>query len=322
MSVIYFSAEEIGAFAATCIADCNEPADQLRKLAVVIAHQNAKAYNARYQESEPIADLEELTQAIDYYLDHEEDRLAKHWGPISYNLPPLDGVVGDWLRNVEEAAVKHKEGEQRRREKQEANAASYDVAGQQATFTPEAIEAECQRRGCARLIVAEYHVDESCAYTDYHGHRTARRVVIGYGKGKRENFRQLRKAAASFPPTANMAPGCDLWEVVSKDEDHTIKDKAPQTFRTEQEADAWIAAERDKPREERHRVIKFADSLDGWEVTKRCESIENRENYSMGGGNYLGTWRHRTGWKVRSYSGIFWSKSDPVEVSEAAHPQA
>jgi len=59
--------------------------------------------------------------------------------------------------------------------------------------------------GAKALIFAEYHEDTSDLMTDYHGSRTTRTVAIGFRSGSREDFRQLRAAAARFPETAHMA---------------------------------------------------------------------------------------------------------------------
>jgi len=54
-------------------------------------------------------------------------------------------------------------------------------------------------------IVAELHEDDSDSMTDYHNHRTTRRVVIGWSKHERDLFAEMRKAAATFDPTADLA---------------------------------------------------------------------------------------------------------------------
>ena len=88
--------------------------------------------------------------------------------------------------------------------------------------------------------MAELIEDQSCYHTDYHGHTTTREVVIGWRRGSREDFRQLRAVAATFEPTKHLGPDA-------------------------------------------------------------TGDIEHRENYSMGGGNYVkdGS-RHASGWKVSS----------------------
>lgn len=54
-------------------------------------------------------------------------------------------------------------------------------------------------------IVAELAEDCSDSMTDYYGHRTLRTVVIGWSKHERDLFPEMRKAAATFPETADLA---------------------------------------------------------------------------------------------------------------------
>ena len=97
------------------------------------------------------------------------------------------------------------------------------------------------------LIIAELKEDTSEPQSDCYGSKTVRRVAIGWRTGKREDFRQLRRAAAGYAPTAHLGPD--------------------------------------------------AKYLDYWGNERK---IEHRDNYSMGGGNWLGIDQH-SGWHVRSY---------------------
>lgn len=54
-------------------------------------------------------------------------------------------------------------------------------------------------------IVAELHQDDSDSMTDYHNHKTTRVVVIGWSRHRRDLFGEMRKAAATFPETADLA---------------------------------------------------------------------------------------------------------------------
>lgn len=54
-------------------------------------------------------------------------------------------------------------------------------------------------------IVAELHHDDSDSMTDYHNHKTSRVVVLAWSKHTRDLFPELRKAAALFPETAELA---------------------------------------------------------------------------------------------------------------------
>src|ERR1700690_4105728 len=67
--------------------------------------------------------------------------------------------------------------------------------------------------GAVALIVAELEGDDSDMMSDYHGSHTVRRVAIGWRTGSREDFRQLRRAAATFPETTHLGPGCGLYRI-------------------------------------------------------------------------------------------------------------
>jgi len=56
------------------------------------------------------------------------------------------------------------------------------------------------------VIVAQLEKDESEPWGDYSASKTVRRVAIGWRTGKREDFRQLRRAAAQFPETRHLGP--------------------------------------------------------------------------------------------------------------------
>lgn len=55
-----------------------------------------------------------------------------------------------------------------------------------------------------RLIVAEYDEDDSDLMTDYFAHKTTRQVAIGWLTGQRIDFKQMRRAAATFEETAHL----------------------------------------------------------------------------------------------------------------------
>ena len=50
-------------------------------------------------------------------------------------------------------------------------------------------------------IGAELREDESDIMTDYFAHSVTRRVLLGFSKSDRNNFREMRKLAATFGPT-------------------------------------------------------------------------------------------------------------------------
>mgnify|MGYP007083427354 CR=1 FL=1 len=154
--------------------------------------------------------------------------------------------------------------------------------------------------GACALIVAELEHNESDSMTDYFGSRTVRRVAIGWRTGKREDFKQLRRAAAGFAETAHLGPGKDLYRVwVYREEDKGADTYRPSqplrpegNYNTREEAEAAVAAIRDTDTQDGICIRHF-----GYRV--ECESVEHRDNYSMGKGNWLGCNRY-SGWCVQS----------------------
>lgn len=164
-------------------------------------------------------------------------------------------------------------------------------------------------------IIAEMEIDDCDSMTDYFATKTDRKVLIGWRRGKREDFRQLRRAAAQFCETAHLGPGKERIELRAYDaKDNRFLpwsmlgqgDEAPH-FDNEQDADAWIEAH---------------PAPDGYAIEKNVESIEHRENWSMGAGNYLkAARRYGTGWTVRSHdaAATYWITAD-LEIALPAEP--
>ena len=332
MSVAPLTAQEFGCFVAICHKHLEAgPLSQLCQLASLASSGNAGAFSAQYGESLDVCDASEIEAAALDYLAERRDITADHFGPLAYNMVANDGTAFvapgvqattqcgllDTLQELERRAHEWQDAEHRKMERAEQNAAAFDDVGQLRTLSREAIDEKRKAAKCDRIIVAEYRVDESDCQTDYFNGRTARVVVIGFGKGKRESFRQLRKAAGQFPPTSHMGPGKDIYtpRVVMVDDvvsngaaywkgsyshwHHELDDTGRKSFPTEVEALAYIA-EKGDPEEivfDGSKVVRF-----GWKIEHG--SYENRENYSMGGGNYLGTSRYG-GWKVTSTTSLW-----------------
>lgn len=55
------------------------------------------------------------------------------------------------------------------------------------------------------VVVAEYRVDDSDSQSDYWGHKTAGRVILGFTKTDRNHFGNMRKHAATWENTAHLA---------------------------------------------------------------------------------------------------------------------
>jgi predicted RNA methylase len=78
-----------------------------------------------------------------------------------------------------------------------------------------ATKAELQRLtppGAVAAIVAELQEDDCGTNDDYYNARTLRRVVIGWSTHTRDLFGEMRKAAATFPETADLATAPDSAE--------------------------------------------------------------------------------------------------------------
>lgn len=179
-----------------------------------------------------------------------------------------------------------------RQKRMESAAAERAVARAEENANHEAIMAKIPDDAAA-LIVAELHEDKSELESDYHNHIVSRRVVIGWRKGKRENFAKLREAAAGFSESAHLGPGCDVWSIRRQDDEGRSRlvgaDGQPAwsgkqvEFLRESEAAAMVAEK-------------------GWsDAVLKVEKVEHRENYSMGAGNYLKAgFSDSSGWAVKS----------------------
>ncbi len=322
MSVALLTTQELGCFVAICHKHLDAgPVPHLCELTAWASSGNCGAFSAQYGEPNEPCTTEDIEAAVLDYLAERRDMVADHFGPIWYNMianngdtfiaPGVeirqDSLDMSDLHDLEKRAHAWQEGQQRTQQRAEEDVEAYNDIGQLPVLSATAIEAARIAAGADRIIYAEFRVNESDMQTDYFGGRTSRTVVIGFGKGKRENFKQLRKAAATFEPTAHMGPGRDIWtpRVVVRDNiegttywkgsyshwHHDIEQEA--TFATEAEAVAYTT-EQGEPH-----AIGFDGVTGHFEWDIEHESYENRENYSMGGGNYLGACRYG-GWQVSS----------------------
>lgn len=156
------------------------------------------------------------------------------------------------------------------------------------------------------LIVAELREDDSDMMTDYFAAHTTRTVAIGWRTGSREDFKQLRKAAGRFEFTAHLGPDCDHYTVRSAwAADNFTGAAMGYRFRKgEYYVHGALHGHTFTTRAAAEKAIAEAEPLgtcDGvpLEYVIGKESIEHRDNYSMGGGNYLGLSKY-SGWIVRS----------------------
>lgn len=317
MSVAELTSQELGVFAGICVKLELLPLADVCRLCETIATGNRKAWEHQYNDFISVVTADDIEREALRVLAKPELMVDRCFGPLAYNMIANDRAAYDQsgqiaqgnpvleqIQEFEEKANKWQEAKQREKERQAENDEAYEEVGPLEVLTADEIKAKCKAAGCQRVVMASFSCNESEMQSDYHGSRTARMVVIGFGKGKRENFKQLRKAAEMFPPTENFGPGRDEWVIWVNHEEQTEETKyCPQTrvnqlFTTEVEAESWIQSEMSKVESEGdYSQDGICAKNFGYKV--HCESVENRENYSMGGGNYLGYSRY-SGWQVSS----------------------
>jgi hypothetical protein len=313
MSVANLEVSNLASFAAAAVRlGLGQLADVADLLAVVAA-ANAAALADQYGDTvEPITKTEIASAALEIIAERADDH---GWPPLVYNCATNDGRqyladdIAETVRGLEEMANRHRDAEERRMARAEADAVAYDDVPQLRTMSRDALATAMGDSGADRVIVAKFRVDESDSQSDYYGHRTAREIVIGFGRGKRESFAQLRKAAAAFKPTADYGPGLGRWYVKPVTSTDYTDDRGERVYSgtvsgwhrdlvagplpTRAAAEAHAAANPLQPLHTAHGPVVPLE----WHI--REESIEHRENYSMGGGNYLGDSRYG-GWTVSS----------------------
>lgn len=311
MSVANLDTFSLASFAAAAVRLGLCQLADVAELLATVADANAAAFGAQYgSDVAPITKTEIASAALEILADRADDC---GWPPLVYNCVTNEGRmyladdVAETVRGLERMVDSQREAEARRMARAEADAVAYDDVPQLRTMAAADIRQAMADAGADRVIVAKFRVDESDSQTDYFHARTARVVVIGFGRGKRESFAQLRKAAAAFKPTADYGPGRGRWfasAVLGADccgngcfmyaggRSPWHSDNHAGPFPTRADAEAYAAG-----------VHLDAVNVDGvevpivWQITE--EQIEHRENYSMGGGNYLGDCRYG-GWTVSS----------------------
>jgi len=310
MSVANLETSNLASFAAAAVRLGLAQLADVAELLAAVADANAAALSAQYGDDVPaITKTEIASAALEIMADRADDR---GWPPLLYNCVTNDGRlyladdVAETIRGLERMVDSQRDADERRMARAEADAVAYDDVPQLRTTDAAAIRQAMADAGADRVIVAKFRVDESDGQTDYFGGRTSREVVIGFGRGKRESFAQLRKAAAAFKPTADYGPGRGRWYATpvlgadcvtggylykgSRSPWHD--DAAAGPLPTRAAAEAHAAANHVGPINVHGTVVPIE-----WHI--REEQIEHRENYSMGGGNYLGDSRYG-GWTVSS----------------------
>lgn len=169
-------------------------------------------------------------------------------------------------------------------------------------------------------IIAEQRVNQSDYQSDYHGHSTAKSVIIGWSKHTKDLFPEMRRAclASGMAELADMGPGQDIYtckavacnDYINHGRHHYAGELSGHdesaTFNTEAEAQSWIN------KQETPCPLSVDDGkLVNYEWTIKKESIEHREKYSMGGGYYLSRGGRHSGWAV---SKVAWWSDDTLAL--------
>ena len=162
----------------------------------------------------------------------------------------------------------------------------------------DALIAKAPANTCA-VIMGEFRVDDSIHETDYFASHATTRMAIGFRTGAKEDFRQLRAAAALHPETDYMRPDTSRWtaSIYYETPGSTLPPEGHieriDHEGTETEFNAKLAEVlKDLPEQEEYGRVRT--------VHKHEESFEHRENWSMGAGNYVGRSKY-SGWIVKSY---------------------
>lgn len=121
--------------------------------------------------------------------EHTVSRMLEQSPPIPACADPA-ALLGEALER------KERQREEMRQREAEAAEARKQSAADLERYAPAWAKA---------AIIAELAEDCSDSMTDYFGHKTLRTVVIGWSKHERDLFPEMRKAAATFPETADLA---------------------------------------------------------------------------------------------------------------------
>lgn len=318
MSVALFHVVEMAELASALVAVAKLPKADALDVAAEFARENFNTFWANYrpaagEQVDPPATREEIEQAM------AGGDLFQHnvFGPFRYNLVTNDGrqfgssELHDMLDRWETKLRAYAESMYRAAKR----AAEQKVVDDLFPALPkvsskELLEVAQQIKKNGQLVIAEYMINESDGNTDYYGGRVARRVAIGIC-GSKNNFAVMRKAAAAFGPTAHLGPGKDRWTAYIEftDGSNRLREvlRKPSyeawTSTTREELEAVVADEIAK--ETQWGLMAERNS-----VEYCVESVEHREDYTGGGGYYLGEHRY-SGWRVRCEK---WGGSSMCEV--------
>lgn len=309
MSTILYTPEELARWITCAVASGAADYKTALGIATEATGSNARAYSERYAEPVPydaMSFTDELEKLSLDLLAKPQDWQKYCLLGLAYNCAEDETAAGQSLRDrlepIETHARKWLDAIHAKAKRAAEDDEAFQDVGPLPLLTAEEIKERA--KGFDRVIYASFHVSECDSMTDYFHGRTVRRVVIGFGKGKRENFQQLRKAAGLFPPTAHLGPNCGqffVWVNREKPTEHGYcpATKEGGTFLTQEAAEKWIQAEIALAETPGANYTQAGAAASGYGYSIRSEEIEHRETYSMGHGNYLGHSRY-SGWQVSS----------------------
>ena len=182
-------------------------------------------------------------------------------------------------------------------------------------------------------IIAELEENQSDLYTDYFGSKTVKKVLLGFSKHNRNLFSEMRKIADTYGPTQHLGVNkgefriYDNWmeEGSNYPQSEVFRaDDSPAYFETEAEAKAFAEKYAQEDRDSRAKLQAdekgFCPNFRGeYSIDGSTGAIENRQNYSMGGGYFLGHHRY-SGWKIRKVDLSFpCSRTEANELIQSGH---
>ncbi len=186
-----------------------------------------------------------------------------HWNHrTDYRADPA--ACADLYRRAVEAEAQRTEEHRRAEEERRAEEARCEALWKE--FTP------AWAKG---YLVAELRRNDSDIMTDYFSYSITEKVLLGFSKSDRNSFAEMRKAAATFPPTAHLA--------LKK----PIADRDVSVPRSASADGTALPSSESECRTGR--------------ATERY-GVEHRENYTGGSGYYLGGPSSYSGWTIRKRS--------------------
>lgn len=162
------------------------------------------------------------------------------------------------------------------------------------------------------VIVAEFYVSDCDIGTDYFNGHSTKIVPLAWSRHRRRLFPEMRKAADLYPPVHHLGTDRALFTI--KINPNPENESMYNTWFADENGTRWWST---RPDAEAAAQRRIAADNEKWEkrmtgdpehrfftktfpfgYTIREESIEHREDYSMGHGLYLGHDRY-AGWQVR-----------------------